>query len=353
VSGSRIQADALGNTRIGGPGRTALAFRFRAAWSGPVVAVRCYVIKNTNGRTGYSGGDGGTMRVALMADSGRRPHVPAGRRLASATLRPAARGYWPLVRFRRAATIEAGRLYHVVFSNTDRQPERKYVSINALYSASRRGRRPPDGRGLAVLLGHGAGGRIGGWAPRASSRRELYLPILDVVGGRDRPRMGQGYMEVWDAKPIGGAAAVRQLVTTAAGGPTHVRGAWLRLRRRTRSAGPLRLRLESPDGRVLASAALPPTAVPLRGHGWVRARFRTAARVAPQTRVALTASARRSGAYEAFPLRKGTGFGFARSTFFDSGYAQFGAGGRWVGWDQWGGRDLRNSDLQFALDMVR
>ncbi|MDP9134715.1 MAG: hypothetical protein M3N56_07790, partial [Actinomycetota bacterium] len=44
--GSLVQADALGNSQIGGPGRTALAFRFRATWTGSVAAVRFYVIRN-------------------------------------------------------------------------------------------------------------------------------------------------------------------------------------------------------------------------------------------------------------------------------------------------------------------
>jgi len=62
--GSLVQADALGNTHIGGPGRTALAFRFRATWTGSVAAVRFYIIRNVRGRTGYSDGNGGTLRFA-------------------------------------------------------------------------------------------------------------------------------------------------------------------------------------------------------------------------------------------------------------------------------------------------
>ena len=39
------------------------------------------------------------------------------------------------------------------------------------------------------------------------------------------------------------------------------------------------------------------------------------------------------------------------TTYFNSGYAQFNTGGGWLGWDQWGGHDLHDSDLQFALDV--
>jgi hypothetical protein len=68
--------------------------------------------------------------------------------------------------------------------------------------------------------------------------------------------------------------------------------------------------------------------------------------------IALTASASEAGSYEAFPIRKGTEFGFSRRTVFDGGYAQFTDGGSWVGWDQWGGHDLHNGDLQFVLDLA-
>jgi hypothetical protein len=113
------------------------------------------------------------------------------------------------------------------------------------------------------------------------------------------------------------------------------------------------LRIERPDGKVLASAAVAPRKVPTRGPGWVYARFASPTSPAPDTELALTASASSASAYRAFPVRKGTEFGFDRSTVLDGGYAQFTDGSGWVGWDQWGGHDQRNSDLQFALDVAR
>jgi hypothetical protein len=85
----------------------------------------------------------------------------------------------------------------------------------------------------------------------------------------------------------------------------------------------------------------------------VHVRFSKPASLAPDSNFALTASAATASSYEAFPIRKGTGFGFDPKTFFDDGYAQFNAGGGWTGWDQWGARDRHNSDLQFALDLSR
>jgi hypothetical protein len=53
------------------------------------------------------------------------------------------------------------------------------------------------------------------------------------------------------------------------------------------------------------------------------------------------------GAFEAFPLRKGGDKGFAPSTFFPDGHAEFDDGRGWRGWTQWGRDGRIDSDLQF------
>jgi hypothetical protein len=346
-AGSLVQADALGNTVIGGDDGTALAFRFRAAWTGSAVAARFYVIKNTSQRSGYSNGTGGTMLVTLRADSGRSPHRPVGPALASTTFRPASSGVFPLVRFGHRAPIVAGRFYHLVFQNIDAQPQRNYVSINGLFSFSRLGRGPAVPSGMAVLEKD----RGSGWFPRRSRPHEFYLPILEIVGARPSQRAGLGYMEVWDAKPIGGDAGVRQLLRTPADRATRVTGAWLRVKRDSDTGAPLVIRLGRSDGSVLASATLSAGSVPTSDAGWVHARFSSPVSLPGGSEVTLTASAGAASSYEAFPIRKGVDYGFDTSTYFDSGYAQFNDGSGWLGWDQWGGHDRHDSDLQFALDV--
>jgi hypothetical protein len=155
-------------------------------------------------------------------------------------------------------------------------------------------------------------------------------------------------MEVWvnNPKPIGGDAKVRQLI--AARSPRAVTGAWLRVRRRGDRDAPLQLRLERPDGGVITAASVAADAVRRDAPGWVRVRFPRA--VPLDGELALVAASSAPRAYEAFAIRKGTEFGFDARTVFNGGYAQFTQDGEWVGWDQWGGRDLRTGDLQFALD---
>jgi hypothetical protein len=351
-TGSLVQADSLGNTVIGGDDRTSLSFRFRATWTGTVDAIRCYVIKNVNGRSGYSNGTMGTLRVALESDSGGQRHVPSGKRLASSTFRPADRGFFPEVRFDKPAHVVAGRLYHVVFSNIDSDPERNYFSINALYSGSRLGRGPRVPDDLAVLEGDRGGGGATYWAPRRSGPREYYLPIMDVVGGGGR-HLGIGYMEVWDPKPIGGDAQIRQLLRTRGGKSTRVDGVWLRVQRESGAHDGLKISLGRSSGGSLASATVAPGKVPSSAPGWIHVAFSKPATLPPGADLALTLSASGGSSYEAFPIRKGISYGFDRTTVFESGYAQFNDGSGWVGWDQWGGHDERTSDLQFALDVAR
>ena len=80
-------------------------------------------------------------------------------------------------------------------------------------------------------------------------------------------------------------------------------------------------------------------------------RFAKPVSLAPGTEVALTASAGRSLRVRGVPDQEGSRLRLRSPTYFDGGYAQFNDGGGWVGWDQWGGHDRHDSDLQFALDV--
>jgi hypothetical protein len=274
--GSLVAADALANTRIGGPYGTVLAFRFRARWTGTVRGVRCYVILNTRNRKGYSGGTGGLLRVALTGDSGTPRHVPRARSLAAAVVRPSRRDLWPFVRFAKPPHVVAGRLYHVVFTNVDPDPARNYASINALLSRGHGEPRPRVPDGLAVLLGQSTDGGATArrWRRRAVARGERYVPILDVVGGDADEHLGSGYMEVWvgSPRPIGGESKVRQLFTVAGGRTPSITGAWLRVLRADDATAPLELRLEREDGTGLASASIPARRISSRYTQWVHVR---------------------------------------------------------------------------------
>jgi hypothetical protein len=353
--GSLVAADTLSNTTIGGPHGTALAYRFRAQWTGSVRGVRFHIILNPSGRRGYSGGNGGLLRVSIARDSGGPRHEPRKQSLASTVIRPSRGNLWPFVRFAQPPRVAAGRLYHVVFTNVARNPRRNYPSINALRARGHGEPSPRVPQGLAVLLGDTADGGATptSWRPRAIVPGDRYVPIMDVVGDQPGQHIGMGYMEAWVSapRPIGSEARVRQLFRVPGDGTTEISGAWLRVVRTSQRAAALRLSVEQPDGGRLASATVPARNVSSRYLQWVHVRFPRPVMAAAGTPLALTASAQRSSSYRTFPLREGIGFGFDARTVFSGGYAEFSDGDGWTGWQQWGQSDRRDGDLQFALDI--
>jgi hypothetical protein len=243
-----------------------------------------------------------------------------------------------------------------VFTNTARDPRKNYISVNALLAEDSRERAPHPPDGLAVQLGVTSdGGRTPrAWETRAEHPGERYAPILEVVGGGAGQDLGFGYMEVWSGnpKPIGGDDGVRQLLGPMPG--ATITGAWLRVQRRAGATAPLRVRIDRAAGGILGSGDVAARDVSSSEPRWVHVRFDSPVVVAQDAGdLALATEARDANAYEAFPIRKGTEFGFSPRTVFTGGYAQFTDDGSWVGWDQWGGHDEHNGDLQFRLDVAR
>ena len=71
-----------------------------------------------------------TLGITLREDDGSPRHVPSDRVLASAV---APLVTFPHVVFDAPASLDAGKLYHVVFENLDPEPTRNFVSIDGLY----------------------------------------------------------------------------------------------------------------------------------------------------------------------------------------------------------------------------
>jgi hypothetical protein len=349
--GPRVGADALANTRIGGPYGTTLAFRFRPTWSGSVTGVRFYIVVNSGATGEYSGGDGGILRVSLVA--GGDGGLPSATELASAQIHPRTDAIsFPLVRFGTPPQVVAGHDYDIVFTNTSPQPATNWVSVNALIGHGDGAAPPPLALAGSVLLGDSTDGGATpeNWRPRAQGPDENYLPIMDVEGAGKGQHVGLGYMESWvsNPKPIDGSSAVRELFTYGRPHAARVLQALVRVRRTGDHVGPLSVRLESPDGRALAVSNVPGAQVPSDGPGWVSATFRKPPLLRKGEKLALVLRSH-GGTFEAFPLRKGLAFGFDGETVFTDGYAQFSRAGSWTGWDQWGDTNRSDGDLQFAL----
>jgi hypothetical protein len=347
--GPRVGADSLANTPIGSAGHYVLAYRFRAAWSGSIAALRFYVITNPPGYTEYSGGSLGTLRVSLVRDQGST-RGPSQQVLAHVDYHPSTSQLFPRVRFPAPPQVTSGQYYDIVWTNIDPHPAENFVSVNSLLARSAGSGPPAPPITSTVLIGQAPNmARPGGFRARSSDPRDAYLPIIDITGGRGQ-HQGIGEMESWaeNAKPIGGDYAVRELFSFVHPRPARVTSALIRVKRRGSGAAPLRVSLESPSGKTIASTEVEASHVPGTSDGWVEARFTKAPLVHPGQKLALVLRASDED-FEAYPLRDGTRYGFSSATLFAAGYAQFNTGDGWVGWDMWGESNRRDGDLQFAL----
>jgi hypothetical protein len=308
-----------------------MAFRFRAEHGGAIQALR------------YGSGVGalpaGAARtplvIELRSDDGTLEHRP-GAAVLGTTVVAMPEGKFPLVQLDRPVEVDAGALYHVVFSRprADALPP---VSVNNLWVA--RPTDPPhpgrDGADMALLSGRG-----GTWSVRRG-----FTPILEVRYA-DGAVTGQGYMEVWvaNARAIEGANKVRETFTVA-GPERHVASVSVRLRREG-TPGPLRLRLERADGTLLEEGTIAPAAVDTTD-AWVTLTFARPHTLEHGASYDLELSAPAGDRYRIIAIADGgVYYGFRSPSLFADGYAQLTSGGAWTGWDMWGKSDRKDGDLQ-------
>jgi hypothetical protein len=186
--GPAYAMDGLGNMQVGGPAsgtsNVAVAYRFVAATSADLDAIRVYVVNQDH--PGYGGGTGGTLRVALQ---GANAGFPDGVELAAFELASPDDSLqtWP---FPEPPALVAGTTYHLVFTNVDPDPIANFISMNLTWVRDARSPRQPkwtdEEFGSARKFGDG---------PWSDATEQQYTPILELEYA-DRVRQGQGYMEI-------------------------------------------------------------------------------------------------------------------------------------------------------------
>ena len=348
--GSGLGEDALSNqelVEIGGDNYLA-AYRFRATHSGSVQSLHFYLIVN---KPGYSGGNGGEVQVDLQTDDGSAAHNPSGTVLATYTItNPQAGltgpdageyGYFPTVTFASPVAVTEGQLYHVVFSNPSANPAVNFVSMDNLWKENPSSPVQPtvsdtDFAVLRMVTGSA-------WA-----QDQTLTPILQV-NYTDGTIAGNGYMEVWVGAPenISGTAAVREAFTNNSGANIAVTNVSVRVNR-TAGTAALTVRLEQSDGTLIEQGTVASTSVPIADDPtWVTYTFSAVRTLLAGQGYNLVLEAPSGTTYTAYPIRKGSAYGFAGTTFFNDGFAQFNPGTGWVGWTQWGVTNRTDGDLQF------
>jgi hypothetical protein len=320
------------------------SYRFLSTHTGTVKAVHFYLIVN-GPHAGYNAGTGGTLKVQLETDDGSSDHSPSGDVLATSTISHPANPF-PIIQFSPAPKLQAGTLYHLVFSNTDADPNANFVSVDDLYMHHPLDPMQPDSSNedLATLLKEGSS-----W-----SVYDFNTPIYEF-DFTDGTSMGQGYMEVWVGAPesISASQAVRETFTVS-GGNKSVTQVSVRVARISGS-GDLTVRLEQGDGNLVDQGTIPAANVALSSspnYVWATYKLSAMRTLLNGETYHLDLEAPAGTTYEAYPIRKGSAQAFQPSTFFPDGHAEFEVSGAWAGWTQWGVTNRIDGDLQFYFKVI-
>lgn len=213
-------AAGVGNVPL--KGDTELSFRFEARQSGIIRSSSFYIVENSS-RSGYSSGDCGDLTVELRSDSSGAPSnaVLARAGIADPCAGPRSGQWLTNLDFNYPAAVNAGELYHLVFSNTGENGVNNWVSINTI-------NRPNDdpaqvafstGDNAYTALVSGDSGYAdsdGGWGRRNSLNN--YFPLFEVYY-TDGARQGLSYVGTRASNQITvtpGGTVARQLMTANA-----------------------------------------------------------------------------------------------------------------------------------------
>jgi hypothetical protein len=354
--GPGIGSDSLDNHQVAD---VDVDYRFRARSSSPVVSLIWYNIYNINchphgGAAGtcpkdcpmsgavYACGTGGTMHICIQADDGTGKHLSTGVDLGCLD-HPSASGppYLPVETFPNPVPVEAGKLYHIHWHNTDAKPTENFTSVDSLYVAEATVPRQPtvSDTDMAVF--------------RGTTLRPNDTPIFQL-NHQDGTVEGQGYIEVWISAPltISGDSKVRELFKVS-GSDRTIRAASVRLNRASGTSA-LSLTLETAAGTVLGQGKILSSAIPLgdvasRSGSWAKADFGQAITLTSGQEYHLVLSSPADTSYQAVGIERGNNYKFKPPSFFGDGYGQFSTDGvSWQGLNQPGGStNNKNADLQF------
>ncbi|NWJ42541.1 MAG: hypothetical protein HXX12_16385 [Geothrix sp.] len=361
--GSRINADDLANQIVGwntavDSCNKAASCRLRAEHTGKLTAIRPKFIWS-DVKSGYAAGNGGTIRIQIQTDDGTSNHFPSGVTLASLVYdQPITAGnHFPLLTFSTPASLVAGQLYHIVYTNVAADPTVNWVSLDHLYMWDGNSPVQPtvSNTDMAMLERNCSGAWVlfnrgtGSWTPTIE---------LDYEDGFSQ---GQGYIQGYgqttasgwvNPKLISGAKGVRETFTVS-GTSRTVTTVSVRVNRLSGSS-PLTVRVEKADGTLVGQGtvvvAQGAVSSSHNGSSWAKVAFVTALTLQAGQRYHLVLSSPSDTVHTAHALEKGSSCGYKPTTYFADGYAEFNSGSGWVGWDEWGLANRTDNDLQFYFE---
>jgi hypothetical protein len=367
IYGNPVSASCLVNTQLIGGRTYDNLVMFPEA--GKIVSVKKYLI----GGTGYSGGTCGSVKFELVADDGSAAHLPTSTVLgqtASVAAAPVLSGaFMPTVNFTAPVTVQANTWYHLVALNTDPSPNTNFVSIDDLgfttsddtatfppYSSSDGAVRNPAISAPQLEVRYRDSGGV--WMDRSN-----YTAVADFAFSSGS-HFGAGYMEVSSTSAGGGKGHVVSgtqkvgEVFTVSGSNKNVSSLSVAAVRLS-GTGPLTATLLS-GGTVVASSTNSTLAAQgtssWEGDNERFVSFNLSATLKAGVTYQLALSAPSDTIYSVHGVRDGAaaGYGWAPSTVFNDGYANYNTGSAWTaGWDTWGSAPTNKSqDLSFYFSLA-
>ena len=334
-----VQGDTRNNHRIGASASAKLSFRFRATTTSSATSLKV----QQRGGSGYSAGDGGTIRASIQTDSGG---LPSGTALGSLSFSPGNPSgnweTWPERTFPTPVPLVKGTLYHIVFENTSAAQTSNYISLNDLYLFNGADpRQPVVGDDFAVYEAEPSP-----WVYRAKD-----TPIFDLAyanGVHD----GMSYIGAMIDKYviISGPANMARERFTVSGGDRTVTTAAVRVRR-TSGSSPLTIRLETGDGTLIEEGTVAASSIPASAPGgdnggavWATVVFASPHALANGSTYHLRVSTAPDTQYTTFPVQEGTPKGLLSYRFTDGTGQRTTDGSSWADIYQYD-----PADMQFYL----
>lgn len=362
--GSRVNADDLANQIVGwntavDSCNKAASCRMRAEHTGKLKAIRPKFIWS-DVKSGYAAGNGGTIQIQIQTDDGTSNHFPSGVTLASLVYdKPITAGnHFPLLTFSSPASLVAGQLYHIVYTNVAADPTVDWVSLDHLYMWSGNGSVQPtvSNTDLAMLERNCSGA----WEVFTRGAGHSWTPTIEL-DYEDGYSQGQGYIQGYgqtttsgwvNPKLISGAKGVRETFTVS--GTSRTATAVSVRVNRISGTSPLTVRVEKADGTLVGqgTVAVPQGTVSSSSNGasWVKVAFTTPLALTAGQGYHLVLSSPSDTVHTTHALEKGSSSGYKSTTYFADGHAEFTSGSGWVGWDEWGIANRSDNDLQFYFE---
>ncbi len=318
--GAGWTADGLANLEIGRfVGRT-ISYRFLSDHTGTFSALELYFVFRTICDGCYADGDGGIIQIQIHTDDGTSAHLPSSTILGSTIVQNPFLQWNRLVSFAPSVPLNAGSLYHIVFTNLSSDPVHNYVSINDVYTSVSGFNLQPvtTDTNLAVLLKN----QGSPWQLNTN-----HVPIFSLHFD-DGFRQGQGYIDVkHNSMQVSGTTQVAEVFTVK---DTNHTVSQLSVRLDPLSyTGNVQVVLANALGQPLETGSFAFSAANQYSYAWMTYSFPKITLTLGSTYY-IVLSAQNGGQFELSPMEQGAYYGFLTETFFAS-ECEVPSGAIWVG----------------------